>query len=717
MGRFVRIFAGMHRTKALVSLAVATASLVAQPICAQMQYPPTRKSDHVDTYFGTKVADPYHWLEDDRSAETTEWVQTQNGLTFDYLEKIPFRNTLFERLEQLYNYERFGVPTRLGKTLFYYRNDGLQNQSVLYRQDGAAAPTVFIDPNTLSKEGTVTVNLAGASDDNKYLAFAVAKAGSDWNDLIFFEAATGKQMADTLHWVKFSGASFYRDGVFYSRYDAPTGSALSAKNEFQKVYFHKFGTPQSQDELIYEDKKHPLRYFSAGVTEDNQYLVLNVSEGTSGNEVYVRNLATGQQDWTKLCPGFAYDYDVVTTEGSRIIVKTNNGAANYRLVSIDPKAAEPKNWANVLAEKPDMVLEAVVPIGQTYLVNYLKDVTSNLFAMNLKTRASKKVQLPGLGTVSGLSARRKDGSAFFAFTSFMTPTSVYEVMPDGAIKLFKKPAVNFPVDQYEVNQVFYASKDGTRVPMFLVHKKGLEKDGARPTLLYGYGGFNISVQPSFNPQWLPLLENGGVLAIANIRGGGEYGEKWHKAGMLLKKQNVFDDFIAAAQYLQTEKYTDKEHLAIEGRSNGGLLVGACMTQRPELFKVAFPGVGVLDMLRYQKFTIGWGWAVEYGASDSAKYFKYLKGYSPLHNLKPAAYPATMVVTGDHDDRVVPAHSFKFAATLQEMQRGKNPTLIRIETNAGHGAGKPIKKVLQERADMYAFMFNVMGYTDLPMEKK
>ena len=706
----------MHPRFSNLFAAVALAGMAAAPVVAQMQYPPTKKTDHVDTYFGTKVADPYHWLEDDRSAETADWVQSQNGVTFGYLEQIPYRRQIVERLEALYSYERFGVPNRVGKSLFFYKNDGLQNQSVLYKQDGATAANIFIDPNTLSKEGIITVNLAGVADDDKHLAFTVAKAGSDWNDLIFYETATGKQIADTLHWVKFSGASFHKDGVFYSRYDAPTGSALSAKNEYQKVYFHKFGTPQDQDELIYEDKKHPLRYFSAQVTEDGQYLVLNMSQGTSGNEIHVRNLAKGQTDFTRICPGFAYDYDVVTTEGEKLVIRTNNGAANYKLVAIDPKMPDMKAWATVLAERADMVLENVVPVGATYFVNYMKDVTSKLFAMNLKARTQKEVTLPGLGTASGLSARRKDGSMFFAFSSFTTPTTIYECMPDASIKLFKKPKVNFPLDQYEVRQEFYTSKDGaTKVPMFLVHKKGLERDGLRPTLLYGYGGFNISVQPGFNPQYLPLLEQGGVVCIANIRGGGEYGEKWHKAGMLLKKQNVFNDFIAAAEHLLAEKYTDKEHLAIEGRSNGGLLVGACMTQRPDLFKVAIPGVGVMDMLRYQKFTIGWGWAVEYGSTDSAKYVKYLKGYSPLHNLKPAAYPATLVVTGDHDDRVVPAHSFKFAATLQQNQKGPNPTLIRIETNAGHGAGKPIKKVLEERADIYAFMFHVMGYKELPVK--
>lgn len=704
----------MHRLLPNLFTTLALAGIACQPVRAQMQYPPTRKSDQVDTYFGTKVSDPYHWLEDDRSAETGAWVQTQNGVTFGYLENIPYRRKFLDRLEQIYNYERFGVPTRIGKSMFYYRNDGLQNQSVLYRQDGTAQAQVFIDPNTLSKEGTVTVNMAGVSDDDKHLAFAVSKAGSDWSDLIFYDAATGQQTADTLHWVKFSGASFYKDGVFYSRYDAPKGSALSQKNEFQKVYFHRFGTPQDQDELIYEDKKNPLRYFGASVTEDNQYLVLSISQGTSGNEILVRNLAKGQTDFTKICPGFSYDYDVVTTEGERLIVRTNNGAPNYRLVSIDPANPAVKSWSNVLAERPDMVLEQVVPVGPTYFVNYLKDVSSKLFAMNLKARSQKEVKLPGIGTVSGISARRKDQSAFLAFTSFTTPTTIYEVMQDGSLKVFRKPKVNFPIDQYEVKQEFYNSKDGTKVPMFLVSKKGLEKNGTNPTMLYGYGGFNISVQPAFNPGWLPLLEQGGVLAVANIRGGGEYGEKWHKAGMLLKKQNVFDDFIAAAQYLIDNKYTDNAHLAIEGRSNGGLLVGACMTQRPDLFKVAIPGVGVLDMLRYQKFTVGWGWAVEYGSTDSAKYVKYLKGYSPLHNLKPTAYPATLVVTGDHDDRVVPAHSFKFAATLQEMQKGENPTLIRIETNAGHGAGKPIKKSLEERADIYAFMFWNMGYKELPV---
>jgi prolyl oligopeptidase len=706
----------MRTTTSFFSM-IAGAMLASHFCIAQMQYPKTEKKEHTDTYHGTVVSDPYHWLEDDKSEETAAWVKAQNEATNTFFSQITYRKNLLARLEKLQNYERFGVPTRIGKALFYYRNDGLQNQSVLYKQVGVAEPQVFIDPNALSKEGTVSFSMSGISDDDKTIAFSVSKAGSDWSDVIFYDAESGKQLADTLHWVKFSGASFYKDGVYYSRYDAPTGSALSAKNEYQKVYFHKMGTAQSQDVLVYEDKANPMLYFGAGVTEDNQFLILTVSKGTSGNQIKVKNLKKGQKEFTVLCPGFANDHAVEATEGGRLIVRTNLNAPNYRLVSIDPANPDPKNWIDILPNKEDMVLQAVVPVGKTYFVSYQKDVTSRLFVYDIVSKAQKEVKLPGLGSVSGISARRKDASAYLVFTSFIYPASVFEAKPSGTLTLYKQPKVDFPIDDYTVKQEFYASKDGTKVPMFIVHKKGLEMNGKNPTLLYGYGGFNISVQPAFSTSRLVFLEQGGVLAVANIRGGGEYGEKWHKAGMLLKKQNVFDDFIAAAEYLQAAKYTSPNFTAIEGGSNGGLLVGACMTQRPDLFKVALPAVGVLDMLRYHKFTIGWGWAVEYGSSDSSKYFNYLKGYSPLHNLKPTNYPATLITTGDHDDRVVPAHSFKFAAALQENQKGNNPTLIRIETNAGHGAGKPIKKVLEERADVWAFLFWNMGYELLPVTIK
>jgi prolyl oligopeptidase len=698
-----------------VGMAFACAPTLTYAQNGPMQYPETRAEAQTDMYFGKKVADPYRWLEDDRSSETAEWVKTQNGLTYGYLEQIPYRKQLYNRLEQLSNYERYTAPIKAGNYFFYYKNDGLQNQSVLYRTTGLdGKPEVFIDPNKISSAGTTTVNLLDFSRDDKFAAFSVSKAGSDWSDIVVYNVVTMQPTGDTLNWCKFSGASWADGGFYYSRYAAPTGSSLSQKNENQKVYFHKMGQPQSADELVFEDSSHPLRYYAAYVTEDEQYLVLQLSEGTSGNEVRVKSLRTGQKEFVTICKGYDADYDVIGTDGQKVLIRTNKGAPNFRVVAIDPSLPQIKNWKPVLGEQKDL-LDNAVTVGGNLYATYLRDVSHKLIAYSKQGVFKKEISLPGLGTMSGISGKDKDKVGFFSFTNFISPATIYKVdLNSNTFAVYRKPNVKANLDQFEVSQVKYPSKDGTLVPMFIVHKKGLEKNGKNPTLLYGYGGFNISILPAFSAGWLAMLEQGGVLAYANIRGGGEYGEKWHKAGMLLKKQNVFDDFIAAAQYLQKEKYADAAHTAILGGSNGGLLVGACMTQRPDLFAVAFPAVGVLDMMRYHKFTVGWGWAVEYGSSDSAKYAPYLLKYSPLHNLKVGTkYPATMILTGDHDDRVVPAHSFKYAASLQKAQApGGPPCLIRIDTDAGHGAGKPIKKGLEERADELAFMFYSMGVKEL-----
>jgi len=691
----------MFKNLIIFSILLASTSAMAQPLV----YPETRPTGHTDTYFGNAVADPYHWLEDDRSTETMDWVKRQNIFTQTHLDKIPYRPQLLERMQQLSNYEKYSSPQKVGKYIFFYKNDGLQNQAVLYRQVGMdGTPEVFLDPNAISIEGTTTVGLLDFSKDDKLVAFSVQKAGSDWQEIVVYDVATAEAKPDTLKWVKFSGASWHGNGFYYSRYDAPKGSALSEKNEYHKVYFHQMGTAQAADKLIYSDAKQPLRYFSAQVTEDEQYLAINISEGTSGSEIWVKNLKTGQADFTKVCPGFTNDFSLLDTDGSRLIVYTNYQAPTYQVLSIDPKNPAKKNWKVLLGPKAE-ILQGFSPVGDKYVANYLKDVSTRLSIYNRKGEFEKSITLPTVGTAGLAEGDRKNKDAFVAFTSFTFPNTLYSLdIATGALKEFRKPNVPIDLNAFEVNQVFYTSKDGTKVPMFLIHKKGLQKDGKRPTLLYGYGGFNISIEPAFSTTYLALAEQGGIVAVANIRGGGEYGEKWHKAGMLEKRQTVFDDFIAAGEYLCAQKYTSPEKLAIHGGSNGGLLVGACMVQRPDLFRVALPAVGVLDMLRFHKFTIGWGWVVEYGSSDSAAQFAFLRKYSPLHNIKPQAkYPATMILTGDHDDRVVPAHSFKFGATLQAAQGAPAPILIRIDVNAGHGAGKPISKTLEEKADILSFM--------------
>lgn len=674
-----------------------------------LTYPETAKGDVVDDYFGTEVPDPYRWLEDDNAPEVKEWVKKENLLTFAYLENIPPRDRIRERLTDLYDYSRYSSPFRAGEYYFFYKNEGLQNQSVIYIQRGLEGePEVFIDPNQLSPDGTIRIYLAGFSEDDKYVTYARSEAGSDWQELRVMEIETKKELDDRIRWVKFSGASWYGDGFFYSGFDKPEeGGELSAQSKHQKVLYHKLGDPQDKDAVVYEDKKHPLRYISAGTTEDKKYLILTVSEGTSGNELYCRKTADMGQSFQPLITGFDFDSYVIDNAGDNLLIFTNIDADNYRVVMLDPTAPEKANWETVIPEKPE-VLSSANTAGGYLFCRYLKDAHTQVFQHELGGELIREISLPALGTASGFGGEKEDKTLFYVFTSFTYPPTIYRYEVDsGESEVFRRTEIEFTPDDYVTEQVFYTSKDGTRVPMFLIYKNGLKKDGRNPALLYGYGGFNVSLVPSFNALRIFLLENGFVWAQANLRGGGEYGEEWHKAGMLLNKQNVFDDFIAAAEYLIQENYTSSEKLAISGASNGGLLVGAAMTQRPDLFRVALPAVGVMDMLRYHKFTVGWGWVVDYGSSEDEENFRNLLSYSPLHNIKEGVrYPATLVTTADHDDRVVPAHSFKFIATLQEKDAGPNPVLIRIETRSGHGSSSTAK-MIEELADEYAFMcFNL-----------
>jgi prolyl oligopeptidase len=694
----------------LILFALVIAFAACQKQAAKLDYPVTKKVDQVDDYFGTKVADPYRWLEDDNAEDTMAWVEAQNAVTFGYLDTIPYRPKIKERLTEIFNYPRYSSPFRVGENYFFYKNDGLQNQSVCYIQKGLdGTPEVFFDPNALSPDGTVRVGIIGPSGDDRYLAISRGEAGSDWSEIRVMEIATKRELPDRVQWVKFSGAAWQGGGFYYSGYEKPAaGEELQAKNEYQRVYYHKLGDPQEKDTLVWEDKEHPLRYVGAGTTEDERWLILGISEGTSGSEVWVKDLTRTNAPFTMLFPGFEYDANPIEVVDGKFLVHTNEGAPNFRVVAIDPKAPAKENWATVIPEKPE-VLSGAGTAGGYMFCQYLKDANSKIFQHQLDGTLVREIGLPALGSAGGFGGKRDEKVLFYTFTSFTYPPTIYKFDPaTGASEVFREPEVKFDPSAYETKQVFYASKDGTRVPMFIVHKKGLALDGKNPTFLTAYGGFNISNTPGFSAANIILLENGGVYALANLRGGGEYGEAWHKAGMLDKKQNVFDDFIAAAEYLIREKYTSTPRLAIEGASNGGLLVGAVMTQRPELFGVAFPAVGVMDMLRYHKFTVGWGWAVEYGSSDKEDQFGYLYKYSPLHNLRPGVcYPATMVTTADHDDRVVPAHSFKFAATLQECQACAKPVVIRIETRSGHGSSN-LSKAIESLTDQWSFMFFNMG---------
>lgn len=674
-----------------------------------LSYPLTKKVDQVDDYFGTPVEDPYRWLEDDNSEETAEWVKQQNEVTFNYLSQIPFREKIKQRLTEIWNFPKYGTPFKKGDYYFMYKNDGIQNQSVLYIfKDLNDEPKVLIDPNKYSNDGTSALNNFDVSNNGKYAAFSVSKAGSDWKEFYVMELPSGKILSDTLKWIKFSGAAWLGDGFFYTRYDEPSKeNAFSGKNEFAKVYYHRVGTPQSEDFLVYGDDKNPLNSFYAGTTDDESFVYMSETVSTSGNALYIKK--SNDKNFIKIADGFDYDYDVIDNNNDVLLVLTNDNAPKGRLIAIDTKNPQRKNWKDIIPQKED-VLESVDICNNLIVAKYMKDVKSRLEVYDLNGNFKHEIKLPGVGIVGNFSAKRNEPLAFFSFNTFTSPTSIYKYdIVNNEVSLYKKPEIQFNSEEYETNQVFYSGKDGTQIPMFITHKKGLKLDGNNPTLLYGYGGFNISVTPSFSVSRAVFMEQGGIYAVANIRGGGEYGKEWHKAGTQLQKQNVFDDFIAAAEYLIKEKYTSSEKLAIEGRSNGGLLIGAVMTQRPELFKVALPGVGVLDMLRYHKFTIGYAWATDYGTSDDEIHFKNLIKYSPLHNLKEGVeYPATLITTGDHDDRVVPAHSFKFAATLQEKHKGKNPVLIRIDVNAGHGAGKPTAKQIDESADVLSFMLYNLG---------
>lgn len=670
-------------------------------------YPETATEDVKDNYFGTEVADPYRWLEDDNSEETAEWVTAQNEVTFGYLEQIPFRDAIRERYEELFNYPKYSAPFQVGDYYFFSKNDGLQNQAVIYRQKGLDGDAeVFIDPNKMSEDGTTAIGIIGISKDNKYVAVSRQDAGSDWQKIHVYEVESMQKMEDELEWVKFSGASWWKDGFFYSRYPAPEeGDELSGNNMMHSVYYHKLGTPQSEDELVFEDKENPTYYHFGGVTEDKKYYVVYQAPGTDGYSMSYKDLEAGG-DFVTLFPGHKNKSSLVHNIGEKFLVLTDIDAPNYRLVEVDINAPGKENWKEIIPESENL-LQGVSTGGGKMFANYLEKATDRIYEMNYDGTGKKEIKLPGVGSAGSPGGREEHKTLFYSFTSFLYPPTIFKYDVDsGESTTFQKTELKYDPTEYEEKQVTYTSKDGTPVTMFLVHKKGLELNGQNPCYLYAYGGFNISLTPSFSTARIMLLENGGVFAMPNLRGGGEYGEKWHEDGMLMKKQNVFDDFIAAAEYLIAEKYTSSDKLAIAGGSNGGLLVGACMAQRPDLYAVAFPAVGVMDMLRYHKFTVGKGWIPEYGSSEeSEEMFKYLYGYSPVHNLKPGVeYPATMISTADHDDRVVPAHSFKFAATLQKAHTGDNPVLIRVEVDAGHGAGKPTSKIIDEQADIYSFFF-------------
>lgn len=681
-----------------------------------MKYPMTRKDKVTDNYFGTEIADPYRWLENDTATEVKAWVEAQNNVTFNYLSKIPYREKIRQRLTDIFNYERFSAPMRVGNKYIFSRNDGLQNQSVMYVQDGLnGEPRVFIDPNKMNAEGTAAISLLGASHDHQYMAYAINESGSDWQQIRVRKMSDATDTNDELKWVKFSGAAWKGNGFFYSRYEEPgKGTELSGKNEYHQVWYHELGTPQKADKLIYQDRDHPLRYFSAQTTEDERYLFIYLSEGTSGIEILYKDLSKLNSEFETLFKGFDYDFGIIDNNGSTVYVSTNYKASNNQVIAVDLEKFNPSlelegQYRVIIPEKP-YLLESAGSAGGKLFMNYLKDVSSMIEVYDYNGKKENSVTLPTLGTASGFSGNKDDKDVFYTFSSFTYPPTIYRYsIADTTSEIFRKSNVKFNPEEYVTEQKFFTSKDGTQVPMFIVYKKGLVKNSKNPTLIYGYGGFNVNLTPSFSISRLVLLENGGVFAMVTLRGGGEYGESWHKAGMLEKKQNVFDDFIGAAEYLQKEKYTSAEYTAIQGGSNGGLLIGAVINQRPELYKVAFPAVGVMDMLRFHKFTVGWGWVVEYGSSEKKEQFDYLIKYSPLHTIGKKNYPATMVTTADHDDRVVPAHSFKYISTLQANQQGVNPVLIRVDVKAGHGAGKPLSKTIDEITDIYSFMFYNMNW--------
>ncbi|RTE86174.1 prolyl oligopeptidase family protein [Lysobacter sp. N42] len=682
---------------------------------APITYPETRQGDTIDTYFGRDVADPYRWLEDDRSAETEAWVVAQNDVTFAHLEAIPYREDIESRLTQMWNYEKVSAPFKEGDYTYFYRNDGLQNQYVVYRQKDGEEPEVFLDPNTFSEDGTTSLAQLTFSEDGSIAAYSISEGGSDWRKIIVIDAETGEQLEPAIVDVKFSGISWVgNEGFYYSSYDKPEGSELSAKTDQHKLYYHELGTAQSEDALVFggtEADKH--RYVQASVSEDNRFLFIYGANSTSGNKMFIRDLENPEAGLTTVLDHDQSDTYVLDTRGSTLYLLTNLDAPNQRVVTVDASNPTPEHWQDFIPETENVLSPST---GSGYIfAEYMVDAISQIEQYNYEGEHIRTVELPGVGSVGGFSGKREDETLYFTFTNYSTPSSIYAYQPDsGESEVYREPAIDFDSSQFESKQVFYTSKDGTQVPMIITYKKGLELDGTNPTILYGYGGFNISLTPSFSVANAAWLEMGGVYAVANLRGGGEYGKAWHDAGTQMQKQNVFDDFIAAAEYLIAEDYTSSDRLAVRGGSNGGLLVGAVMTQRPELFAVALPAVGVLDMLRYHTFTAGAGWAYDYGTSeDSEEMFDYLLGYSPVHNVEEnVSYPATLITTGDHDDRVVPAHSFKFAAELQAKASDDTPQLIRIETNAGHGAGTPVSKTIEQYADIYSFTLFHMGVGSL-----
>ena len=676
-------------------------------------YPKTYKGATVDTYFGTQVQDPYRWLEDDKSAETAAWVKAQNEVTYNYLAQIPYRDQLKKRLEKLWNYEKIGAPFKEGNYTYYSKNNGLQNQSVMYRKDAKGIQTVFLDPNTFSKDGTSSLGGINFSKDGSKVAYSISEGGSDWRTVIVMDAVTKKILEPTLVDIKFSGVSWKgNDGFYYSSYDKPSGSELSAKTDQHKLYYHKLGTSQKEDKVIFgADQKR--RYVGGYVTEDLRYLVISASTSTYGNELYIQDLTKPNSPILTIVDNFNSENSIIENQGSKLFIVTDLKAPNSRIVTVDASNPKPENWKNFIPETEN-ILNASTGSG-FFFANYMKDAVTQIKQYDYSGKLVRDIKLPGVGTASGFGGKKDEKILYYSFTNYVTPGSICSFEPKAGIsKVYNTPKIDFNSSEYESKQVFYTSKDGTKIPMIITYKKGLKLDGKNPTMLYGYGGFNVNLTPIFSIANAVWMENGGIYAVPNLRGGGEYGKKWHDAGTKMQKQNVFDDFIAAAEYLINNKYTSSDYLAIRGGSNGGLLVGATMTQRPELIKVALPAVGVMDMLRYHTFTAGAGWAYDYGTSeDSKEMFEYIKGYSPVQNVKSGIkYPATMVSTGDHDDRVVPAHSFKFAAELQDKQSGSNPTLIRIDINAGHGAGKSVAATIQENADIQSFTLFQMGIKEI-----
>ncbi len=679
----------------------------------KIAYPATRTVDTVDTYFGVKVADPYRWLEDDNSDSTKKWVDAENAVTQNYFAQIPFRDKIRDRLRKIWNFEKMSAPYLKGKRYFYSRNDGMQNQSVLFYKEGLNGEgKLLLDPNKLSTDGTASLAGTEVSHDGKYMQYGISKAGSDWEDFYVMEIATGKLLDDHLKWIKFSGASWKGDGFYYGRFDAPKGSELSSANTNQKLYYHKIGETQEKDVMVFKDDAHPNRMFGGNVTDDQKWLIVYSSEFTSGNGLMVKDLSNPKSDFKTIVDltEKSDDYGVLEIIGRKMIIRTNHGAPNYKLVEVDFDKPEESNWKTLIPETKSN-LAGVSIAGDKYIANYLVDVKSQLMIYDKQGKKLGNIPTEAMCSVSELSSDKDDSLVFIGISTFSSPASIYKYNMNTQVStLYFKPNVDFKSDDYETKQVFYPSKDGTKVPMFITHKKGIKLDGNNPCFIFGYGGFTSHYSPEFRTDRAVFLESGGVYCVANIRGGDEYGETWHQGGIKCNKQNVFDDFITAAEYMIAEKYTSKEKLAVQGRSNGGLLIGAVETQRPDLFKVCIPMVGVMDMLRYDKFTIGRAWSSDYGLSENEEEFKCLYKYSPLHNITETAYPATLITTGDHDDRVVPAHSFKFAATMQAKQQGDNPVLIRIDKNAGHGSGKPTDKQIEEFADIWAFVFYNLGMT-------